>query len=83
MVGLEKALASVDGVKSIHHLHVWALSTTENALSVHAVITDVSRLSSTIAALKTTARSYGITHSTIEAENGTPPCDNHSILSAD
>ncbi len=26
------------GVKDVHHMHVWALSTTENALTAHVVI---------------------------------------------
>ncbi len=27
-----------EGIKSIHHIHVWAISTTENALTAHIVI---------------------------------------------
>ncbi|MDE5847008.1 MAG: cation diffusion facilitator family transporter, partial [Muribaculaceae bacterium] len=38
MKDLEQDIQSVEGVRSIHHLHVWALSTTENAMTVHAVI---------------------------------------------
>lgn len=30
-------LQALPGVESVHHLHIWALSTTENALTVHLV----------------------------------------------
>lgn len=33
-----KAINEVDGVANVHHLHVWALSTTQNALTAHIVI---------------------------------------------
>ncbi len=83
MNGLEKALVSVDGVISIHHLHVWALSTTENALTVHAVISDTSQLNQIIAAMKRKAREYGVNHSTIEAETEDSPCNDHILFSND
>jgi cobalt-zinc-cadmium efflux system protein len=34
---VEEALASLDGVVSVHDLHVWPLSTTETALTAHLV----------------------------------------------
>lgn len=34
---LEKDLLALPNVKSIHDLHVWAMSTTENAMTVHLV----------------------------------------------
>ncbi len=40
-INLEKikaALLKAKGVKGIHHMHVWALSTTENALTAHIVV---------------------------------------------
>jgi cobalt-zinc-cadmium efflux system protein len=30
-------LESLPGIAGVHHLHVWAMSTTENALTVHLV----------------------------------------------
>ena len=35
---VEKFLAAQPGVASVHDLHIWAMSTTENALTVHLVI---------------------------------------------
>jgi cobalt-zinc-cadmium efflux system protein len=34
---VEDALASIEGVRSVHDLHVWPLSTTETALTAHLV----------------------------------------------
>ena len=39
MTQLSQALLKIEGVVSFHELHVWALSTTENAMTVH-IITD-------------------------------------------
>ena len=83
MTGLEKALASVKGVRSLHHLHVWALSTTETALTVHVVLADVTHLNETIAAVKERARRFGIAHSTIEAETESSPCNDHLLFTPD
>lgn len=83
MAGLEKAIASVDGVKSIHHLHVWPLSTTENALTVHAVITDVAQLNRIIAEIRHLAKEFGVRHVTVEAETDTAECNDHVLFEND
>lgn len=83
MEGLEKALASVDGVESIYHLHVWALSTTENAMTVHAGITEASNLNKVIAAIKQEAELFGIGHSTVEAEIENPKKENLAMFNND
>ena len=81
MPALEKALASVAGVHGIHHLHVWALSTTENALTVHVVIDDVTNLNRVISDVRHTAARFGITHPTVEVE--THGLDPHETLMFD
>ncbi len=63
-------LNSVDGVEDIHDLHVWAMSTTRIALSVHIVTsrqTDISFLESIRSQLK---EQFSIDHSTIQVEFG-------------
>lgn len=67
MNALERAILSVDGVKSIHHLHVWPLSTTEVAMTVHVIITDVNRLNYIIASVRSKSRQHGVSHPTVEA----------------
>ena len=78
---LESDLAAVEGVKGIHHLHVWALSTTENAMTVHAVIVSTDRLDEIVDTLRATAARNGIAHSTIEAE--TRACPDCSLIPRD
>jgi cobalt-zinc-cadmium efflux system protein len=38
---VEAELAQLDGVETVHDLHVWPLSTTETALTAHLVAPDV------------------------------------------
>lgn len=80
---LERAILSVDGVKSIHHLHVWPLSTTEVAMTVHVIITDVNRLNYIIASVRSKSRQHGVSHPTVEAETETPHIDDHLMFDND
>jgi len=34
---IKQAAEQIPGVKELHHIHVWAISTTENALTAHLV----------------------------------------------
>lgn len=83
MKALANDLQSVEGVSNIHHLHVWALSTTENAMTVHAVIDSTDNLDTVISRLRETANAAGITHSTIEAETAEHDCGDRDIIAAD
>lgn len=83
MKDLEQSLASVDGVKNIHHLHVWALSTIENAMTVHAVVDSSDQINGVIQELKEEAEHFGITHSTIEVETKGCECDDCDIIAKD
>ena len=83
MKDLEQDIQSVEGVRSIHHLHVWALSTTENAMTVHAVIESPEILDSVIARIRDVASHSGIAHSTIEAETEQSGCHEKAIIAND
>ena len=83
MNALERAILSVDGVKSIHHLHVWPLSTTEVAMTVHVIITDVNLLNYIIASVRSKLRQHGVSHPTVEAETETPHIDDHLMFDND
>ena len=69
---LRSDIESLPHVKSIHHIHVWALSTTLNAMTAHVVIDDRNNEDASLAAIKTLAHESGINHPTIEFE--TTPC---------
>jgi cobalt-zinc-cadmium efflux system protein len=68
-VELEKVrrfLESLPGVSSVHDLHIWALSTTQTALTAHLVN-----------ACEELREHFKINHATIQIEqgNGTHPCE--------
>lgn len=68
-------MRETDHVIDVHHLHIWAMSTTENALTAHVVVDDEHEAFAVRKALKEALRSHGITHATIEIENGKGCCD--------
>ena len=70
---LKNDIESLPHVKSIHHIHVWALSTTLNAMTAHVVIDSRENEDSALAAIKQLAHEAGINHPTIQFE--TTPCE--------
>lgn len=70
-----QAMQDTAHVTDVHHLHIWAMSTTENALTAHVVIDDEHEATSVRKALKDTLREHGITHATIEIESGEGCCE--------
>lgn len=70
-------LLEVPGVREVHDLHVWAMSTTETALSAHAVVDAEVPPDPLLAQLARDLHDrYGIAHTTIQLEHGDPahPC---------
>ena len=72
---LETEINRVPGVESWHHLHIWAVSTTENAATLHIVIRKLSDMENTKHQLKQLLSAHGISHSTIEFETSDTPCE--------
>lgn len=70
-----ETMRGVDHVSDVHHLHVWAISTTENALTAHVVVDDEHEASAVRKALKEALRKQGIHHATIEIEGENDCCD--------
>ena len=68
------SLATIAGVVGVHHLHIWPISTTETAMTVHVVVDNPLKLDKVIAAVKDKARLLGIEHSTVEAETSKTEC---------
>lgn len=73
---LQQEIETVEGVISIHHLHVWALSTQDNAMTLHVVISTRDLEEDIKSEIKAIATRCGVPHSTIEFEI-TPCSDNH------
>ena len=70
-----KHIAQVPGVESFHHFHVWAMSTTENAATIHIVLKDLSQMEEVKHAVKEELREHGIHHSTVECETPGSHCE--------
>ena len=64
-------LAGLSGVVAVHDLHIWALSTTETALTVHLVKPEAGFDDALLARTCTELREkFGIGHATIQCERG-------------
>ena len=60
------------GVSDVHDLHIWGMSTTENALTAHLVVPDGYPGDEVLDAISDELRSrFGIGHSTLQVEQGT------------
>ena len=70
-----KHITQVPGVASFHHFHVWAMSTTENAATIHIVLKDLSQMEEVKHAVKEELREHGIHHSTVECETPGSHCE--------
>jgi len=68
---VQEALLAIPGVKSLHHLHVWTISSGRHALSAHILVGDM-QTKSTDQILKeinqTLQERFQIAHSTIQFE---------------
>lgn len=61
-------IVEVPHVKSIHHVHIWAISTTEIALTAHVVVDDISVMGDIKKDVRTRLDGDGISHATLEFE---------------
>jgi cobalt-zinc-cadmium efflux system protein len=74
---VSRHLAGLPGVVEVHDLHIWAMSTTETALTAHLVRPDAALddafLSEVCAHMH---KQFGIHHTTLQVETGDPahPC---------
>jgi len=71
-IAIDDYLKQLDGVSDIHDLHIWGLSTTENALTVHLVMPNGHPgdefIDMVIAELK---HEFSVHHATLQIELGT------------
>ena len=74
---IETYLEALPGVSEIHDLHIWAMSTTEVALTVHLVRPGATLDDGLLAqACRDLSSRFGIAHATLQIESGDPahPC---------
>ena len=69
-----REMASVEGVVSVHDLHVWTLSGSRIALSAHVVVASMAQWDRTLQALQHRLHErFRIDHVTLQPEPGTRP----------
>jgi cobalt-zinc-cadmium efflux system protein len=79
VAAVQAYLQKVPGVASIHDLHIWGISTTETALTVHLVTPGGYPGDAAMDMVTATLRErFGIQHSTLQVEQGTTP--HHCVL---
>jgi cobalt-zinc-cadmium efflux system protein len=74
---LLQLMLSDSRVEEVHHLHVWAISTTEKALTAHVVIRQLDEMEAVKHQLKHLLQEQGISHSTLEMELLGSHCHEH------
>lgn len=69
------AMSSVDGVNSVHHVHIWQIDEQRNALEAHVVTDRPTEISTIKAKIKSMLNEkYMISHSTLEFEEADEDC---------
>ena len=74
---VEEILKSHPHVQEVHHIHIWAISTTDNALTAHIVIDDLNEMEEVKKHIKHTLPEANISHSTLEFEIPGGHCHDH------
>jgi cobalt-zinc-cadmium efflux system protein len=70
---IESAMCSVAGVRRVHDLHVWTLTSGREAMSAHVVVDDVRESERLLEALHALLHArFGIDHTTIQLETEPP-----------
>ena len=73
-------MENTPGVGSVHHLHIWPISTTDTALTAHLVLEQDAQSEDVVRAVKQTLRDVGIHHATLETEQAGRECTDTSCL---
>ncbi|MAM62056.1 cation diffusion facilitator family transporter [Maritimibacter sp. UBA3975] len=78
-----EAMEAVDGVESVHHLHVWQISEQVTSLEAHLVtpatsLPEITRIKSAIRAML--SDQFGIGHVTLDTETPDLACDHPSRI---
>lgn len=75
---IKETIDGISGVKDFHHIHVWAISTTENALTAHLVVardSDMDFVEGLKHKIKHELLHQKIQHATLEIEMEDSPCE--------
>jgi cobalt-zinc-cadmium efflux system protein len=77
LAALRSAMEAVPGVKTVHDLHVWTLTSGVHALSAHAILREGAAHGAVLGALRTRVTGeFPISHVTVQLEERC--CGEHS-----
>lgn len=65
---IREMISEMPEVKSLHHIHIWAISTTENAMTAHIVVDNLDEMEELKHRIKEKLEEIGIGHVTLEFE---------------
>lgn len=74
---IKEKILNFSGIEGIHHIHVWGLSTTENALTAHLVVSqdsDLKKIEKMSHDIKHMLEHLNIHHATLEFESKNGHC---------
>lgn len=63
-----EAIRALPGVNDVHHIHIWAISITENALTAHIVLKQPEGMQEVKHLIRHRLEDFGIGHATLEFE---------------
>jgi len=75
---VKTGIGKISGIKDFHHIHIWALSTTENALTAHIVVdkdADMPAIEKIKHEAKHQLEHFNIQHATLEIETENLNCE--------
>jgi len=75
------AITKFKGVENMHHMHIWAMSTTQNALTTHLVLSEslsFDEKMKLVQRIKHELLHNNIHHATIELESPGMPCEDEN-----
>ncbi|MDO5552364.1 MAG: cation diffusion facilitator family transporter [Planctomycetia bacterium] len=77
---IRHAISDTPNVTAVHHLHIWPISTTENALTSHVALEDLTKMEETKKSIREKLHELGVTHSTLEFESAQVNCSDSHIV---
>jgi len=70
---IKKHLLEIDGVKNVHHIHIWSIDGFNNLATMH-VVTDSQKVWELKEKIRKELKEHQINHTTIEIENDEEQC---------
>ena len=65
-------IANIDGIKEVHHVHVWSITQSRRMVTLHACIGETDNSDAIVQSIKARLKErFGLDHATIEIERGT------------